>query len=119
MGSNFDDILIGDNGNSNFNGRAGDDVFDMGAGTDRVTTGSGADTVLFAAGHQGPTVIDFEDDVDTLNLSGMGFASLADAQAAFADFGGGTQMMMGGDHLILLGISAAELADDIDLGIFV
>ena len=122
IGSNFDDTLIGDANDNNLNGLDGDDVFSGGAGSDRFFTGDGNDIVLFSTGDEGVTVVDFEDDVDTLDLSGMGFDDLADALSQFTDFssfGGGTKLVVGADNIWLLGISADDLADDIDLGLVV
>ncbi len=121
-GSTYDDVLFGDSGDSGLSGLAGADILYGGAGDDRIYTGTGEDVVIFQTGDQGLTIVDFEDDVDTLDLSGMGFTSLEEALAAFtdfSDFGGGTKLIVGNDSLVLLGITAEDLADDIDLGLMV
>ncbi|MFV0409245.1 MAG: hypothetical protein ACK5LJ_05980, partial [Paracoccus sp. (in: a-proteobacteria)] len=47
MGSNFDDILIGDGGNNFLIGNAGDDILVVGAGKDSVRGGFGFDVMSY------------------------------------------------------------------------
>jgi len=68
------DFLGGGAGNDTLNGGVGNDTLNGGYGNDELTGGSGADLFIFnnfnASGNT--TVTDFETDVDTLRLVGVG-----------------------------------------------
>jgi len=50
-GSNFNDILTGDNGRNQFFGLSGNDTINTNGGVDRITGGSGNDTIDGGAGY--------------------------------------------------------------------
>lgn len=111
------DTLTGGGGNDSLKGNNGDDVLTGGIGDDMLWGGAGADRFEFAHGHGADTIKDFEDDVDTLLLSGF---AVADPGAALdlADEVGGDVVFDfgGGDTLTLLDMTKAALADDILIG---
>ena len=56
MGSEFDDVLVGDAGNNHLIGGAGDDILCGGDGQDRLEGGAGLDSVSFVLSPQGITI---------------------------------------------------------------
>ena len=80
VGGSKADLLLGGTGNDILLGCGGDDVLNAGAGRDLAYGGDGADTFLFAeAGasdgrRSSLTIFDYEEGVDTLDLSGVDIA---------------------------------------------
>ena len=56
LGSHYDDVLTGDDGNNVISGVAGDDLLDGGAGADQLNGGDGNDTVTYENSDAGVTV---------------------------------------------------------------
>lgn len=56
LGSNFDDVLIGDAGDNHLTGGAGDDILCGGAGQDQLDGGAGLDSVSFALSARAITI---------------------------------------------------------------
>ena len=93
--------IIGDGSANTLTGGRGDDRLDGGAGDDTYTGGEGADTFVFAAESGTNTITDFEDNIDTIDLTAFssisGFTDLsgkieqdgADTKIDLSDFGGG------------------------------
>ena len=113
MGRAGEDTLLGGAGRDRLWGGDGDDRLDGQAGNDRMDGGRGADTFIFS-GHN-DTIVDFEDDVDTIQLRGsvwnigdMTVAEVIDMGTvvngnAFFDFGGGHMLtLIGVDNLDVL-----------------
>ncbi len=71
VGSAFDDWIVGNIGNN---------VITGGAGNDTMTGGGGNDIFVFAPGHCNDQINDFNKG-DKLDLSALGFKSVADVQA--------------------------------------
>lgn len=97
IGSDFDDILRGDNGRNalragdgddTLNGRAGDDLLEGGSGEDRLTGGAGADQFLFrgASNEGADTITDFTSGTDTVLLRGVNFGGLEAGTLSSANF---------------------------------
>jgi Ca2+-binding RTX toxin-like protein len=90
-GSNFGDIIFGDNQLNNLDGQGGDDRLDgrgtsgtnVSGATEFLTGGAGADTFVYANGYGLVNVLDFNraqgDKIDLSGVSGM--LSFADVQA--------------------------------------
>ena len=91
---------------SNFN-----DIFVAGDADNSFTGGSGADTYFIRASASNDTITDYNTTDDIIDLTG--FASYADADAAFASaetVNGNTVLTLpGGGTLTLLGVDAASL----------
>ena len=100
LGGAGNDRLFGGGGNDVLNGGGGDDMLNGGAGNDRLIGGAGSDRFVFAPGHGTAVVKDFQDDIDRLDLTGFGFASVKEARSFASnvagdvvfDFDGGEQM---------------------------
>ena len=80
-GGNGADRLFGGDGHDKLFGGAGQDRLSGDGGKDKLQGGSGADVFIFAPGFGKDVVLDFEDDKDSINLSGFGFGSVEDALA--------------------------------------
>ena len=76
-GGSGDDVLDGGNGSDDLRGGDGNDRLDGGGGRDLLRGGSGADTFVFSAaadsGVNGPgdRIMDFEQGIDIIDLSGI------------------------------------------------
>lgn len=100
-----DDVLSGGNGNDVLRGNVGDDL---------LIGGIGQDTFVFRRGWDADEIADFQDDKDTLVLSGFGFEDPLDALAFAEDTMAGVVFDFGGgDTLLVVGATIAGLSDDI------
>ena len=94
LGSQFDDTIVGDAGANHLHGAGGNDVLNGGdgadilvggQGVDELYGGGGADTFLFdyAADSDsrvgGDVIMDFQDGLDLLDLSGLGLGGSQNA----------------------------------------
>lgn len=112
VGSQLDDILIGDAGINNLQGRDGDDVLSGGAGDDILRGFEGADTFLMAIGSDKERVRDFEDGVDKFDVSAFGLSATAAVSLA-TTFGTGVVLNFGGGaRLIVENTTVAEITVD-------
>ncbi len=69
-GTGFDDYLFGGRRGDLIDGGAGDDRIDGGGGKDYLTGGDGADTFVFVADGRKDFIMDFQDGMDLIDLSG-------------------------------------------------
>ena len=77
IGGRGDDALYGNMGRDVLKGGDGNDIIDGGRGHDSLTGGAGNDVFVFRALDRGHDVItDFEDGVDLIEISGVGYADL-------------------------------------------
>jgi len=113
FGSSHDDSLTGDGLNNFIFGSGGDDTLDGGAGIDKLFGGTGADIFVFGAGDTYAYVTDWEDDIDSLNLSEYGFGTVQDALANMNQFGDHVRFFVNGETLLILNADLADMADDI------
>lgn len=113
-GSRDDDVLLGGHGNDRVLGGFGDDTLDGGTGADFMVGGRGADKFVFSKGHDKDFIRDFQDNVDTLDLSSFNFRN-PDQALSFAsqsrkdlifDFGAG-------DVLTLKNTTISTIQDDL------
>ncbi len=72
QGSQFADVLQGDHQYNFLQGNGGNDRLDGRGGNDTLAGGAGADTFAFRHGSGHDTIVDFENGVDKIDLSGMG-----------------------------------------------
>jgi len=113
IGRAGDDVLRGGAGRDRLWGGDGNDRLDGQAGNDRMEGGRGADTFIFS-GHN-DVIVDFEDNVDTIQLRGavwnIGNMTVAEVinmgtvsnGNAYFDFGGGHRLtLIGVDNLDVL-----------------
>ncbi len=96
------DVLSGGGGNDRLAGRAGADTLDGGAGNDLLTGNAGADTFVFAPGGGRDTIADFQDGLDLIDLTGFGFASVAEARSFAANDGGDVVFTFAGGEVLVV-----------------
>jgi len=113
FGSSHADTLTGNAQNNFIFGSGGDDVLDGAGGIDKLFGGTGADTFVFGAGDNYTFVTDWEDDIDSLDLSQYGFATIEDAMANMTQFGAHVRFFVDGETLLILNADLDEMADDI------
>ncbi len=93
-GSPFDDVISGNDAANRINGGAGDDI---------LAGGAGADVFEFSANWGNDTILDFDTQMDTLDLSQTG-ATFGDLDISFAD--GNATVQFQDDSIILIGVEA-------------
>ena len=113
LGSSHDDTLTGDDLNNFVFGSGGDDILDGAGGLDKLFGGAGADVFVFGAGDSVAYIGDWEDDIDSLDLSQYGFASIEDAMANMDQRGEHVRFFVDGETLLILNADLDEMADDI------
>jgi hypothetical protein len=93
---------------------AGDDTIDGGGGDDRLSGGGGSDRFEFSRNYARDRIVDFKDDVDTLNLGlSLGVTSRLEALSHAEVVDGGTVFTFDtGDVLIVKNIADPNLLRD-------
>lgn len=88
-----------------------DDRLGGGSGQDDLTGGLGADTFVMESGFEGERVLDFDVNLDQLDLTAMGLADFAEFQNHATDNGSGSLVVDfgSGDILTIVGVTEAEL----------
>ena len=116
FGSNHGDTLRGDDGNNWIFGHNGDDIVSGGSGIDRLYGGNGQDTFDFNVGDKFAYVMDFTNDVDTIDLSDFGYATLGDALAQMSQLGNNVRFTDGnGNGMLILNTDLNDIMDDISI----
>ncbi|WP_412550694.1 galactose oxidase-like domain-containing protein [Shimia sp. MIT910701] len=122
LGTFGKNTLRGFGGNDRLYGRQGDDVLeggkgldrlDGGPGTDQLSGGADADTFHFDRGEDHDVIVDFQDDIDTIELDNFAFAPGSDAFDFATAIEGDVVFEFGdGDRLTVRNTTIAELLDD-------
>ncbi|WP_425410207.1 calcium-binding protein [Hyphococcus sp.] len=118
VGNDDNDSLTGGGGVDRLRGDAGDDTLNGRFGADSVTGGAGDDLFQFRDGHGNDTYDDFTagagtDDVIQLVAFGAAFDTFAEVIAAASDNGNHTTIDFGGgDSIVLLNVTVADLHED-------
>lgn len=122
-GSRGDDSLTGDDTRNYLTGFTGDDILHGKAGDDRLRGhegddelrgGSGADHFDFNPGDDQDTVLDFANNIDTLDLRSFNFSSVSQALGQAIQVGDDVEFDFGNnDLLIVLNTDLAHLNNDI------
>lgn len=76
MGGDGDDLLLGGDGNDKLWGDAGNDTLNGGTGKDDLTGGTGADVFVFDSSSKIGRIMDFEDGIDQIDLTGLADAGI-------------------------------------------
>ena len=113
------DTLFGGFGNDTLSGDLGDDTLGGEAGRDVLAGGFGRDQFEFSRNYDRDTIVDFEDDADTIVLDGarLGVTSKADALSRATVVDGNTVFTFDtSDVLIVENIADPNLlANDINI----
>jgi|GEM_PF-3049594 len=114
-GGSGNDVLKGGSGADRIYGDNGNDRLDGGFGADTLTGGAGADRFIFVEGQiaTGDRVTDFQDNIDTLVFDATGTGSLSAILAAARNITDGVRFNLDGDVLTVMGVTKAQIADDI------
>jgi hypothetical protein len=127
LGGEGNDFLAGGGRNDVIDGGAGSDTINAGAGNDTITGGADADLFVFSSFFDGEAdiITDFEDGIDSflirrfdpdtgvenINNGGNGLAGFV-AAMNIVDTASGAQMTVGGNTILVEGITAAQLTVD-------
>jgi Ca2+-binding RTX toxin-like protein len=116
-GGNGNDWLGGGDGNDSLSGGQGFDSLIGGRGNDLLKGGTGADLFVFRADFDRDVVLDFQNDVDTIQLRDFGISSFAQARTHATQQGADVVFNLGdGDVLTIRGATIGQLADDMIFG---
>jgi hypothetical protein len=114
VGGEGNDKLIGGGGGDKIWGGPGDDFIRGGPGNDKLRGGPGADVFVFGKKAKHDTILDFEDDIDTLRIVGQG--NLSQVLAHATQLGDDVQFDFGGNSVLLVhNMTIADLTNDLDL----
>ena len=113
-GNADDNMITGTSGRNFLNGEAGNDTLDGGAGNDDLDGGAGQDTFVFRTGGGTDTIVDFETGIDILDLTGLGFTSQSQVDAATVQQGSSVHVAFGADTLIILNTTESAVDAAID-----
>lgn len=109
------DRLDGGFGNDRLIGMGGADRLDGGRGADVLRGGNGADTFVYLEFYGADRVLDFQDDLDVLAIDDAA-ETVRFVLSRGTDISGGVRFDFGdGDVLTVLGVTKAQIADDIIL----
>jgi Ca2+-binding RTX toxin-like protein len=116
-GRNGNDYLEGFGGNDILKGGGGNDKLDGGKGNDTLSGEAGDDLFVYKAGDGEDTITDFvagaapsKANIDEITFVGLGISSFAQAMSFASQDGANTVFDFGGgNRLILLNVSMAEL----------
>jgi Ca2+-binding RTX toxin-like protein len=112
-GSQNDQLFGGNNADTLFGG-SGNDTLDGGRGADILTGGPGEDVFIYSPNYGHDLITDFQNNVDTLDLSAFGFASVNQALSFAANVSGDVVFSFGGGNsLTVENININQLSDDI------
>ncbi|WP_170167040.1 hypothetical protein [Paracoccus methylarcula] len=96
--------LVGNSGNNRIAGRAGDDT---------LTGGADADRFIFRNGYDRDVIQDFENNVDTIEVTGFGVSNFTQARSHATQVGNDVIFDFGGDDVLTVrNITISALADD-------
>lgn len=113
LGGRGADTLIGGRGSDRLIGGAGDDVLIGAKGADVLTGGSGADTFVILSGANRDTITDFTAGEDVIDVTALELSSVEDFKVR--DLDDGVMLIVDGARIELLGVTEADLSDDMFL----
>ncbi|MGH1576235.1 S8 family serine peptidase [Planktotalea sp.] len=120
-GHKGDDTLYGGNGSDTLQGGNGSDILAGGSGDDTLNGGAQADRFVFNNNDDEDTVVDFNNNTDTIELNDNLWSGVRNASQVLTDFGviiAGDAVLDfgGGDVLVIENIgSLGLLTNDIDI----
>ena len=109
-GGGGNDDLRGGEGNDMLNGGDGDDRLSGGTGDDILTGGFGSDTFVFREGFGSDIITDFDAEVgDVVNFRNLDLDSFDELRPLMTDTADGVSITVGTDTLVLAGVEVSEL----------
>lgn len=94
------DRLFGGAGDDALDGGSGKDKLDGGAGNDTLIGGGNADRFIFAPSHDTAHIMDFQDNVDKIDLSAFNFANATEARSYAANVAGDVVFTFAPDNVL-------------------
>lgn len=124
LGSDGNDSIDGGSGSDRIDAGAGDDIIGGGIGSDRIVGGdgddtmnggSGSDTFVFGESDDHDVINGFQNNIDTLNLTGIdGLNTWAQLEDMATQSGANVVLNFGGgDTITINNITIAQLQDDV------
>ncbi len=107
------DVLLGGAGDDHLLGGLNEDVLSGGPGNDILEGGLNADVFVFGPGDGQDVIVDFQNNVDTIDLTAFGFADVDEALSHFAPDGSDMVFTYGADVLRIQNAHAWELPNDL------
>ncbi|WP_299376516.1 calcium-binding protein [uncultured Tateyamaria sp.] len=116
VGGAGDDLLLGGAGADWLEGQAGDDTLAGEDGNDLLTGGAGSDVFQFARRDDADVIADFQDNIDSIELTGFELISTTQALSHASQVGTDVVFDFGnGDTLTISNTTLAAVADDVVL----
>ena len=122
LGNSGNNTITGNSGNNTLTGRAGNDKLRGGegndtlkgdSGNDSLEGGVGADTFVFQKKFNRDVILDFENNIDTISVSGFGITTWAKAKTFATQVDGDVVFDFGsGDILTVRNITISALSND-------
>jgi Ca2+-binding RTX toxin-like protein len=111
VGNALENEITGNSGNNLLKGAGGADTIAGNRGNDKISGGEAADQFEFATGHGHDVILDFENDLDKLDLSGWkAITGINDLKSHHLDvLDNGVKIHAGDDWIVLRGVSKGEL----------
>lgn len=112
LGGDGRDQLFGGADNDRLIGGGGGDIINGGGGRDVLVGGGGADAFIFGPGRDVARITDFTDNIDMIDLTAFGFASVAEARSYAANINGNVVFSFAtGDRLIVEDTIKSQLTE--------
>lgn len=108
-GSNFNDVLIGDDGNNYIDGKYHNDLIDGGNGNDSLIGGAGNDTFQFTGSFGQDRILDFNAGINFLRFEVAGLTEFN--QLSITQDGVDTLISYDGQSVRLLNVTATDITD--------
>ena len=103
------DTLLGGAGDDTLQGNEDADVLSGGTGNDKLLGGTGADTFVFVTGDGSDEISDFEAGIDLIDLTGYGFSSQGEVDAATNQIGTDVLISFGSDEILILNSTETDI----------
>ena len=111
FGSDFADVLTGDDENNLLYGYAGDDVLNGGAGNDILRGGEGQDNFVFTTSSGRDRILDFNIGEDLIDLTDFGFNTFSEIEALLSEEDGSVIIQLSDtDSIHLDGVEIDDLS---------
>ena len=107
-GTNGNDLLLGGGGKDVLKGHGGNDILDGGVGNDKLHGGDGADVFMFAGNWGSDVIVDYQHNIDHIEIRGPG----ADPSHLAIAYNAGNAVVTDGgiDQITILGAAPGSLS---------
>jgi Ca2+-binding RTX toxin-like protein len=117
FGQDGNDVIVGGSGDDVLLGEAGDDILTGGAGGDVLAGGSGIDTFRFLTGWGSDAILDFQNGIDRIDMSGLaGSGVLSMSDLIIGTSGADATILWNGNYIVLNNAAGQLDASDFIFG---